>query len=233
MRWVLKCVSWLAMLGCCGLQWTLAAPVSIPGQPEAPAAAPAADESHRAVVGPARGGLRSDVAQPVEKTISSDVGTGQKNLDLLLDLEGRTGSGNAAGGEEARLEAARAARRRLLESGNAMVDKGTAASPKGVLAPAAGTGVELNESSRDPSTESRRWSGSVGTPRAMQDNGSTGSSDAPAHHNYSYGADFSNAPTRKLLLMLQEYREWVIAAAVVATLLALASGAASRTRRRR
>jgi hypothetical protein len=231
MHRVLKCVRWLAILSSCGLSWTTAAPISAPSQPEAPAEASAADESRHSDIGSARVGLRSDAARPAEKTISSDVGTGQKNLDLLLDLEGRTDKGNTTSGEEARLEAARAARRRLLEGGAAMADKSAAIAPKAVIAPAVGTGAELSDSTRDPSTEGRRWSGSVGTPRAVQDN--SGSSDAPAHHNYSYGADFSNAPTRKLLLLLQEYREWVIAAAVAATLLALASGAASRTRRRR
>ena len=238
MQCVMKGVRWLAVLGCAGLQWASAAPITAPSQTETPTEAPTADESRRSDIGPTRG-LRNEAQRPAERTVSSDVSTGQKNLDLLLELEGRPGSANGSTNgsatDEARHEAARAARKRLLESGAPAPEKATTTPGSGnkalMAAPAAGTDGDMNESGRDPATEGRRWSGNVGAPGANQDSSSAG--DTPGHREFSDGTNFSQAPTRRLLLLLQEYREWLIAGAVAAALLALASGAASRTRRRR
>lgn len=228
----------LAVLACVGLQWASAAPVNTPAQSETPAESFTADDPQRGDIGPARG-LRTEALRPAERTVSNQVSTGQKSLDLLLEMEGRTGTGNESSSgstDEARADSARAARRRLMESGAQVPEKSvptaSTRSTKMLLAdPAAAKDGDMNESARDPTIEGKRWSGGPGGSGAEPD--STGTDEGTPQRDYGMGASITNTKTRKMLMLLQEYRDWVIAGTVVTTLLVFASGAASRKRRGR
>ena len=236
MQFVIKAVRGLAVLACAGLQWASAAPPASPTQTPTETAAP--EEPILSDIGPARG-FRGEAQRPVERPVSLEMSTGQKSLDLLLELEGRAGKGNESGNgsaaDEARNEAARAARKRLLEAGAPIPEKGVPTALSGankvlLAGPAAGREGDMREADRDPASEGQRWSAGGEASGAGQDN--LDADNAAVRRDYGAGGSLNNTTTRKLLSFLQEYRSWVIAGTVAATLLAWASGRASRTRRR-
>lgn len=224
MHCIINCVRYVSLLASLALQLSHAAPVTAPSESEAPVEAVATNpgESARAEVGPARGGLRGEAPIAAVAT-GPDTATGQKNLDLLLELQGRGVAVPVGNGKE---EASKAERRRLAEgSGAGSAGPVTA---KNLLMPNEAT--EMAEPEHEPGTEARRWSGNLGAQGGGAE--AAAGSESSGYKGDLYGVDLRNGPARKLLLLLREYREWVVGAGVAAVLLALATGAASRRRRR-
>lgn len=231
-------VSWLSLLVCAGSYTAQAAPIADSSQTTSPVEALSVDDVQSSDIDSVRR-LKAEGQRQPEKAVSSKVSTGRKDLDLLLELtdrpQGPNGVGNGLVSEEARLEAARAARKRLMDSQPSPPEKnGLGSDAKPVLAATAVPAVsgEVDDLDRDPVTDRPHWSGNVGVPSSAQYM-SSNAGDASAHRDFSYGADFGRAPTRKVLLLLREYREWLIVGSVAAALLALVSSTLSRNRRRR
>lgn len=215
-------IRWLLVVSWSAAQLALAAPVNEPNSTEGPAESLGAGDSRPSDPGAPRS-RSPDVKPPgLDKSQALESSTGQKNLDLLLELQDRPKAA-LIGGAEA--EAAKPGRRRSTEGATSQA--GQPAAGSALLAPGS---AEMTEAGESDGTERRRWSGSLG-PQFAAENGTA--SESSGYKGDLHGAGLDNAPSRKFLRLLREYREWVVVAGVSAVLLMLATGAASRRHRRR
>lgn len=217
---------YLTLAACMMQPLAFAAPVDAPVPAETAAELPLAEQPRAQDIGPARGGLRGDSQRSAGKAVAeAGGGTGHKNLDLLLELQGRTAPVPTA---DPRDEASQGARPR---QGQDRADSNALrTTPTSLLVPQSTLETGQAPAQGEPVVEGRRWSGNLASNVAAE---SAPAGESSGYKGDLYGVDFGNAPLRKMLLLLREYREWVIAAAVATVLLMLASGASTRRRNRR
>lgn len=189
-------------------------------EPQVESSKPA--EARQSDVGAARGRANSEREAP-----NGEAGAGKGTLDLLLEMRDRPLSAS----EKSPLAAARVG--------------GTDSARAGERRPAAASAVDARQRLVDlpaatPTSEVDPNSDNPGQPKwvsgfAAQTSGSNDarSAEPSGYRGDLYGADLNQAPTRKFLLLLREYREWLVLGGGAIVLLMLGSSAVSSRRRRR
>lgn len=187
------------------------------GTPETPAVEPQAAAPAAQAAPVPESVSRSGAPGTLGKSSLPDASIGERNIDLLLDMQGK-GAAVFNGPE-------------TVNGLPSQRSRGAASAP-GRLPVQEPSGDDESTSERaeqDVVLRERHWVSTI----AANADAAGHSPSVSSYRGDLDGVDLRRSPFRKLLIFVRDHREWVVAGALAVLLGMMAMGATSRSRRRR